>query len=295
MRKLFGTYRMALVVVIGLLPAFYAKSYALPPDQQLLEQKAEIAQIAETLRQESLQLEGKIRDILPRLFGAVATLKRDPGRGVSANAVLDHLAYVFNQFPLHIYCAGDPAEMVRVITRQIAFALNRVASVSELPIKVKEAIVLPEDAILYGDFPEDIPLEKFKRLAPITIFLMKHRMNFPGSVVAARAGDLASGKYNVGVGVVLRGKVRNIHRFDGDDDIVFDIEMIHCEITPTWRQRHPDMLIPKEGDLVELAGWSYYDIFHADESQEENVGMKKRQTVWEVHPVQKIVALTQRH
>ena len=281
-----------LVLLAVFLLVFERRFCAAALDQELLQQKMEITRIAENLREKSFHLRGQVEEISRQLVQIILAFKNNPNGSPNVIPVLDHLVGVFGRFSNHFYCQEDPAAMIRVITREMLLTIDKVNDAKELPYRLKGAIVLPEDSRLEDNLPENIPLEQFKNLGAITIFLMKHRMSYPSSYVQTQSYDLAAGKYNVEVGVILRGKVRNIHLFSGDQDIVFDIDMIHCEITPTWRKEHPEMVIPKEGDLVEIRGWSYYDIFHADESQEEGeVETKKRQTVWEVHPVQQVVIL----
>lgn len=146
-------------------------------------------------------------------------------------------------------------------------------------------------------FPVDVPLEEFQKLGPVRIFLMKHRQRRPPDYTEVTGEDLAAGRYNVQKGVILRGRVTNSHFFAGDGDHVFNIGIIHNEITPIWRATHRGPRIPRNGDLVEIRGWSYYDSFHDEEGPDEqaiwevpdeNSPTGKRWTrpnVWEVHPV----------
>src|ERR1019366_256560 len=89
--------------------------------------------------------------------------------------------------------------------------------------------------------PVDVPLEKWKKLGPIRVFLSKHRLKRPKNYAQTTALDLIGGKHNVGVGVVLEGKVDSAQLFFWDQDYCFNIGNLHLEITPEWRLLHPKL------------------------------------------------------
>jgi len=135
-------------------------------------------------------------------------------------------------------------------------------------------------------FPINISLREYKQIDPLAIFLMRYRMDKPSVYIPVQLRDFALGRYNVEIGVVLRGRAKNVHVSPEDKDINFDIDNITCEITPLWLRWHPDTAIPQEGDLVEVRGWSYYDFIHDDKEDE-----KWRATFWEIHPVHQVIVL----
>lgn len=256
--------------------------------------REEAQEIAQVLRRE------KIKGLTPemaalQLKSAVQRLKSDPRRSPEFAATLDHLDSLLEEWPKRKYCADHPVQMQRAIARQIEFSAEKARSAEELPKVLKKDLFLPLDVELESLFPTKITVKKFKSLGPIIVFLMKHRMSRPDpdEYKPMNVEEIFSGVNQdsliVETGAILKGRVSNVVNTEFDRDITFDIgpnlQSIHCEITPSWRAVH-SVEVPKNGDLVEVRGWSYYDMFHTDEEES-----KIRSTVWEIHPVHEIVIL----
>ncbi|MHB2025247.1 MAG: hypothetical protein ACYCPQ_01210 [Elusimicrobiota bacterium] len=177
-------------------------------------------------------------------------------------------------------------DLLRSIADDIRWAANQARDPEELSTLLRRDLVWPKV------FPVDIPLARFKRMNPILVFLMKHRLRRPASYAPTTAQAVIAGRYNVGVGVELEGTVSYARHFYLDGDYVFNIGDLHLEITPEWRLLHPQFPEPKNGQRVKVKGWTYYDIFHKSELEynpkDPVLGEGLRKTLWEIHPVQSL-------
>ncbi|MEK7287296.1 MAG: hypothetical protein AAB091_01880 [Elusimicrobiota bacterium] len=267
-------------------------------DPSLIRRREELAVIAEELRGESLRLKGNVGQMVRQLQDRIENIKRSPQRTSALIAVLDHLKTLVTQYPARSYGREHPRSTTRAIARQLTVTADRAVSADDLSRRLLTDLILPPDdeASLERILPVNMTLEDFKKKGPILIFIMKHRLSVPDSYDPIEPENLMDGRYNVGVGVLMRGRVSDAHYFAGDGDFVFNIVPIHCEITPGWRAKYQRirgraMTQPKDGDLVEIRGWTYYDLFHEDESSEERELTEGRPTVWEIHPVTEVTVL----
>lgn len=278
----------ALILTLCIPAQSAGKSYP----SRLKSLREEAREIADALRKE------KIKGLTPeqaadQLKRTVRLLKSDPRRSPEFSVTLEHLDSLLEEWPKRKYCADHPVQMQRAIARQIEFSAEKARSAEDLPEVLKKDLFLPLDVELESLFPTKITVKKFKSLGPIVVFLMKHRMSRPEDYKPMDVEEIFSGVNQdsliVETGAVLKGRVSNVVNTEFDRDITFnigpDLQSIHCEITPSWRSVHP-VDVPENGDLVEVYGWSYYDLFHTDEEES-----RIRSTVWEIHPVHKVVIL----
>lgn len=212
-----------------------------------------------------------------------------------------HLENLFLEFPNRSYSSQRPRSVGRALARQLERSAAQVADAAALPQQLINDLYLPGDDEFkkltepkIGDLPPtDMTLDEFKKLTALYIFFLKHRMDTPRqhnkNYIEMPSQDLAEGKTLVASAVMIRGEISDWAKAV-DGDLVFNIGDVHCEITPTWRKKHPVADV-QNGDLVEIYGWTYYDIFHDDEGVSERELTKNRKTVWEIHPVHKIQIL----
>ncbi|MBI4052122.1 MAG: hypothetical protein HY400_06425 [Elusimicrobia bacterium] len=251
--------------------------------------KDEIHSIAEALRKESKNKQGTPQDRANRAKRVVESF-----RGTFSpelQPVLDRLIQIFDEFPKRDYAQEHPGDVMRAIARQLEVSAQRASSSGGIPKEILKDLYLPTHGEIETEalFPKNISLKKFKKLNPIIVWLLKHRRSLPGIYTPVVPFHMKKDQYNVQIGVILEGVVQRINRAV-DGDIVFDVEDIHCEITPE-DQIFRKIKAPVVGSQVKVYGWSYYDLFHEDEAEEEKELTANRATVWEVHPVNKIEVL----
>lgn len=227
----------------------------------------------------------------PRLYDP-AENPQDPDK------VIPRLEKLCRELPSKTYAEQYPRSLIKSIATELreASELDEAAALAVL----KQNLVLPdqkpgdEDAFeAQALFPVDVTLERFLKLGPIRIFLVKHRIKRPKSHVKTTAKDIVDKKHNVQIGVEIEGTVLRQNSYI-DGDYTFDIGDLHIEMTPEWRIAHPKIHKPKKGDKVRVRGWTYYDSFHKAEQEydpdDEVLGIN-RVTLWEIHPVQDIELL----
>lgn len=234
------------------------------------------------LRLEELRRRGNIHD---KLSPAVTKLEE-----------------LYKGLPSMEYAAEYARGLVKSISHELRWIADEAQDEAELLKLLDENLVISREALVDGKqpspeawFPVDVTLEKFKRLGPIRVFLVKHRMKRPKSHAATDAAAILAGKHNVQIGVELTGKVTG-QDYAIDQDYTFDFGALHIELTPEWRILHPKIPKPKVGDKVRIKGWTYFDIFHKAEEEYDpghpTLGLS-RLSQWEVHPVQEIEILPQ--
>lgn len=214
---------------------------------------------------------------------------------------LDALDELYQGLPGLSYAEPWGGELQRIIAEQLRWAGENAASVDELNALLRSTLVLPgklpEDADVEDQafWPVEIPLKKFKKLDPIRVFLLKHRLKHPPHYAQTTANQIVDGRHNVEAGVIIEGVVTwNTQGSEFDQDWCFNIGNLHVELTPEWRLLHPHILKPKVGDHVRLKGWTYYDYFHKAEHEwdpKDPMMGDMRYTLWEIHPVQEIETL----
>lgn len=214
--------------------------------------------------------------------------------------VLDQLEALYRRLPEAVYAKDYAGSLVEAVNDELRWVAEDPSGIDEKLSTLKDDLSLPASIAGDGDvddlafFPEDVPLDKFKKLGPIKIFLMKHRLKHPKSYVVTTPNDLKSGKHHVEIGVEMEAVVTGAHFYPVDRDYTFDFGDLHLEITPEWRLLHKGMPLPKVGQKVRIKGWSYFDSFHGNELEydpQDPVVGAERVTVWEVHPVQEVEVL----
>lgn len=198
---------------------------------------------------------------------------------------------------------GYAEQYVRSLMRSVATELREAAAEADeaaILARLRGNLALPDQQTGEEDafsslalFPVDLPVDRFKKLGAIRIFLVKHRLRRPRSHAKTTAEAIVDGKHNVQVGVEIEGVV---NRASGeiDQDYTFDIGQLHIEMTPEWRLAHPGILKPKKGQRIRVRGWTYFDSFHKTEFEydpEDPVLGLTRKTLWEIHPVQDVELL----
>ena len=263
--------------------------------QHLERLRKDLRYISEDLDRELLgpdkDLDGYSKGGLDR----IDRLRLSGGIDPQLEPALDKLEEIYRRLPSKEYAREYVRSLVKAIDHELRWIADEAKTEQELLDLLDEHLILPsmapgnEDA--FEDlalFPVDLPLDKFKRLGPIRIFLVKHRIKRPKGHAASTHQDIVAGKHNVQVGVEIAGKVLRTYGAV-DLDYCFDIGNLHVEITPEWRVLHPKMPLPKKGDVVRVKGWTYYDIFHKAEEEydpEDPVMGASRVTLWEIHPAQ---------
>jgi hypothetical protein len=235
--------------------------------------------------------------------GGLSRLKYVRERGsidAQLSPVLDGLEALYRDLPKKEYAREYSGSLARSITHELRWVADTAKTKEEILLSLRNDLVLPEtmpedadEASALAFFPVDVPLAKFKKLGPIRIFLMKHRIARPKSHIKTAWEDIKAGKHNVQIGVEIEGVVGRTS-FVVDLDTTFDIGDVHIEMTPEWRLRHPGILKPKTGQRIRVRGWSYYDVFHKFEAEydpDDKVLGRRRKTLWEIHPVQDVELL----
>ncbi len=217
-------------------------------------------------------------------------------------AALDRLEGLYRDLPTRVYARNYPRGTVKALGHELRWIADEAKTEAELLKLIEENLVFPEvetggDGYVEAEalFPQNLSLQKFKRLGPIRIFLMKHRISRPKvNAGATTAEQIVAGRHNVQIGVEIEGAVVDAGLFWGDQDYTFDIGNLHIELTPEWRLLHPNTPKPKVGDRIRVKGWTYFDVFHTAEEEYDpehpRMGIS-RVTLWEVHPVQEIEIL----
>lgn len=210
---------------------------------------------------------------------------------------LELLEEIYEALPEREYAEQYAGGLVKAIAHELRWIAQEAKNQTELLETLKAHLILPEQAPGEEDafsslalFPVDLPVDKFERLGPIRIFLVKHRIKRPRSHARTSAEAIAAGRHNVQVGVLVEGEVVRQDRAV-DQDYTFDIGTLHIELTPEWRILHPGIHRPTVGERICVKGWTYFDIFHKNEWEydpEDPVLGVNRVHVWEIHPVQEI-------
>lgn len=221
--------------------------------------------------------------------------KLDPRLGPA----LDVLDRFYAELPAKTYAEPWGQELQRIVAEQLRWTGARAKTPEEAGAMLAAALRLPARLPIDADvqdqalWPVEIPLAKFKKLDPIRVFLLKHRLRHPPRYAATTAARIIDGRHDVEAGVVIEGKVTGVSGAF-DQDYCFNIGNLHVELTPEWRLLHPHIYKPTVGDKVRLKGWTYYDYFHKAEHEyrpDDPVLGDSRYTLWEIHPVQDIQRL----
>lgn len=277
--------------------------------QSLSRLRRDLGYVAEEIEREQLAevktLRGVSEGCLARLEYLKAHGRLDPRvwdpaeRPPDADKPLARLETMCRALP----SKGYAEQYVRSLMRSIATELREAAAEADEAailarlrdnLSLQDQLAGEEDAFSsLALFPVDLPVEKFKKLGAIRIFLVKHRLRRPKSHAKTTAEAIVDGRHNVQVGVEIEGVV-NRHSGSIDQDYTFDIGQLHIEMTPEWRLAHPGTPKPKTGQRIRVRGWTYYDSFHKTEFEydpEDPVLGLTRKTLWEIHPVQDVELL----
>lgn len=270
--------------------------------QELERLKKDLRYISEELDREVLDQEAN-KGLSAYSKGGLERLENLEKRGSidpKLKPALERLEKLYRELPQKEYAAEYANSLVKAVTEELRRIAEDGKSVDEILRMLDEELALPDslDAApgkpgVLGFFPEDVPLEKFKKLGIIKTFLMKHRIKRPKTHVRTTAPDIVAGQHNVQIGVEVEGTVTGVYNAF-DMDYCFDIGSLHVEMTPEWRLTHPRLVKPKVGQKVRFKGWTYYDKFHKTELEydpEDPVMGINRVTLWEVHPVQDVELL----
>lgn len=269
----------------------------LPAASRKAKKAADSARLAIELRRISEKLKPpreaeELEDLAKAGRAAVAALKAEQF-STEAVSVLDKLDAIYAGLPQKTWAKDYGADLAAVVALTPAWSADEGGSEEDMSARLDDALVLPEAQPDTGEafklFPEDVPLEKFKKINPIVVFLMKHRLKRPKKLAATTPEAVVDGKHHVQVGVTVEGTVTwNTQGSEFDQDWCFNLGNLHLEITPEWRLTHRGFPKPKVGDRVRISGWTYYDSFHkAEHEYDDNdpVMGAQRYTLWEVHPV----------
>lgn len=272
-----------------------------------LEDKERVAQdlnyIADELDRETVNDEEdtkSLEDYSQGVLSRIAELRANGRIDPKLSGILDQLEALYRGLPQRAYAADYGGSLVRALNEELRWIAGNELGADEKVALLSEQLSLPSDMPADGDvaangwiFPEDVPLEKFKKLDPIRVFLMKHHIKRPKSYAKTTPAELIAGKRHVQVGIEMEGTVTEVSGAF-DRDYCFNIGDLHLEITPEWRLLHRHMPLPKVGQRIRLKGWSYFDYFHGNELEydaaDPEMGVN-RVTVWEVHPVQDVEIL----
>ncbi|MEK7747114.1 MAG: hypothetical protein AAB576_10635 [Elusimicrobiota bacterium] len=274
-----------------------------------LERRRELERLAKDLRYISEELDREVLDyevnrgLEAYSRGGLNRLQNLRERGSidpQLSPALESLHALYRDLPKKEYAKEYSGSLARSITHELRWIAETAKTKDELLSTLREHLVLPEEmpedaegVSALAFFPVDLPLAKFKKLGPIRIFLMKHRIARPKAHAKTTWEDIKAGKHNVQIGVEIEGVVTRSY-FVADLDTCFDIGDIHIEMTPEWRLRHRGIHIPKPGERIRVRGWSYYDVFHKFEPEydpDDKAMGRRRKTVWEIHPVQDVELL----
>ncbi|MBI3553866.1 MAG: hypothetical protein HY077_15330 [Elusimicrobia bacterium] len=277
--------------------------------QRRIEARQEAERIKKDLRYMSEELDREIlgdeddKSLQDYSDGGLARIEALRSRGLIDPALaptLDQLEELYGDLPQKTYAKEYAGDLVKSVNEELRWIADEPLTVDEKIAMLKDHLALPASIPGEGDvedlawFPVNVPLEKFKKIGPIRVFLMKHRLKRPKSYAKTTPEALISGKHNVQVGVEIEAKVDSASLFIWDQDYCFNIGNLHLEITPEWRLLHKNFPMPKAGQKIRLKGWTYFDYFHGNELEfdpaDPVVGVN-RVTVWEVHPVQDIEIL----
>lgn len=213
---------------------------------------------------------------------------------------LDALDKFYKDLPSRKYAAPWGEDLQRIVAEQLRWSGERAQSPEQLNAELSRALVLPKKLPADADvedmafWPVEVPLSQFKKLDPIRVFLLKHRLKRPARYAATTAAAITDGRHNVEAGVVIEGTVTYADGKVFDQDYCFNVGDLHVEITPEWRLLHPKIVRPKVGQRVRLKGWTYYDYFHKAEREwdpKDPMMGDLRATLWEIHPVQDVELL----
>jgi hypothetical protein len=256
---------------------------------------ADATRLALELKRISEALKPADEEELDRLskHGRAALAKlRDESLSSEGLTALDKLDAVYKDLPKRTWAEDYALDLAAIIALTPGWVADEGGSVEQMNKRFDESFPIP-DAQPDSDeliklFPEDVPLEKFKHICPITIFLMKHRLKRPKTITKTTPEDLIANKLHVQVGAQVEGVVTwATGGREFDRDYCFNIGDLHLEITPEWLLTHRGFIKPKVGDKVRVTGWTYWDYFHPAEHDLDEPG-SRRTTDWEIHPVQSI-------
>lgn len=220
---------------------------------------------------------------------AIAALRAQASFSADAVSALDRLDGLYASLPSRTWAKPYGEDLAAVIALTPSWVADQGGTAAQMRARLEKSLDLPDPNRDFSLFPKDVPLARFKKLCPIVVFLMKHRMRRPPFVVQTTPADLIAGKQHVQIGVQVEGVVTSSESGGIDGDYCFDLGNLHLEITPEWRLTHKHFPKPVKGQRVRVTGWSYFDIFHPAEHDYDPRGL--RYTDWEVHPVQQVEVL----
>lgn len=213
---------------------------------------------------------------------------------------LDALDKLYKDLPSRAYARPWGGDLQRIVAEQLRWSGERAQSPEQLNAELSRLLVLPKTLPADAEvedlavWPVEIPLAQFKKLDPIRVFMLKHRVKRPARYAATTPGAIVDGRHNVEAGVIVEGTVTAADGKVFDQDYCFNVGDLHVELTPEWRRLHRKTPRPKAGDKVRLKGWTYYDYFHKAEHEfdpRDPVMGDSRFTLWEIHPVQDVEIL----
>lgn len=275
-----------------------AAGFKVPPKASLKRLAGDLEKIAADLEKVQVRKEmqkGTVNDLSIMLVERVRALQGTGEFAKDLDPVFDRLVAMFEALPKRFYTVNSPRQSLLAVVRQLRHNAAQAKGAPELMEALERDLDFPAD--IDAALPTDMTLEEFLKKGPIMIFMMKHRTVEPEKWVECVKGrplceplEIHQGKANLGVGVVLRGTVT----WAGaavDMDQTWDVPPLHLELTPeimALRGLKP----PKQGDFIEVEGWTYYDAFHKDEEEHEQGEFgDKRPSVYEIHPVTRIKIL----
>ena len=265
--------------------------------QDLERLRKDLRYISEELDRETIGAKKNLQEYSEGGLERLSDLRRKGNIDPKLEPALEALEDLFRDLPSKDYAEEYGRSLVKSVAHELRWIAEEAVDEAQVLSLLNEELDLPVEVPTEGGqvdalkfFPVDVPLDKFKKLGPIKVFLMKHRIKRPKSHAVATAADIIAGKHNVQVGVEVEGTV-TWHGGAIDQDYTFNFGDLHIEMTPEWRIMHPKTYKPKTGDKVRIKGWTYFDIFHKAEMEydpEDPIIGLGRKTQWEVHPVQSV-------
>jgi hypothetical protein len=296
--------KKALAAVLVVLSAGFAFGQgSLPTAVRKAKKAAQDARLAIELRRmsEVLKPQGDADDLgeLASQGKAGVAKLRSEQLSLEGVSVLDKLDAMYAELPNKTWAKDYAADLAEIVAVTPSWAADEGGTTQEMTSRLDAALALPdaapEEPGFSWIFPEDVPLAEFRKIDPIRVFLMKHRIRRPKKSVKTTPEALVGGTMHVETGAEVEGVVTwttTDHEFDRD--YCFNIGDLHLEITPEWMLTHPHFPKPKLGQRVRAKGWTYYDYFHKAEHEydpKDPVLGAERATLWEIHPVQELTVL----
>ncbi len=246
--------------------------------QDLANLRRDLERIADELDRELLAPHATARDAALSLKSRISRL-RALHLDARLDPVLDALERFYDTLERRPYVDYWTPDLLRAVTGELRRRSARAKNAASFAEELTRALDVPIDA--ESVLPENLTVAEFKKLGMIRVFLAKHRVRRPSVHVPTTPADLARGRRNVQIGVVVEGVVTAAHGVSIDRDVTFNLGDVHLEITPEWRHvLDRGIPSPQKGDRVRVRGWTYYDAFH-----ESGEPQSARENVWEIHPV----------